>query len=117
MMEERRRLRRVVFPFKLTVLMDGEDIDVFHTENVSIGGIRIISQRRLERNTTVEVTIDLGNNVIRSTGKVAWFMEIKPSDLQQPYLYDIGIEFVGMDATAKAEIEKIVGGLHDRTRA
>ena len=116
-MEERRRLRRVVFPFKVSVLLDGEDIDVFHTENVSIGGIRVISQRRLERNTTVDVVIDTGSKELRSTGKVAWFIEVKPTEKEQPYLYDIGIEFVGMDALDKAELETIIAGLQDRSRA
>ena len=117
MLEERRRLRRVVFPFKVVVLIDGEDIGVFHTENVSVGGIRVLSPRRLERNTPVDVFIDMGDRQIRSSGRVAWFMDVKPSEQQPAYLYDIGIEFVGIDAAAKADLDAVIGGLADRSRA
>jgi hypothetical protein len=117
MLEERRRLRRVVFPFKVSVLIDGEDIGVFHTENVSVGGIRVLSQRRLERNTTVDVVIDLGDRKICSSGRVAWFLDVKPTEQQNTYLYDIGIEFVGIDAAAKADLDGVVGSLQDRSRA
>lgn len=115
MLEERRHQRRIAFPFRVTITVDGKGaIDVFHTENISIGGIRIISQCKLERNTQVDVIVDTGKGIIECHGKVAWFLEIKPAEEYQSILYDMGIEFISMSPADKELLENILNSLQDR---
>lgn len=109
MMEERRRQRRIAYPVKVSIRIEGEGaIEVFHTENISIGGIRIISPKHLDRNTPVDVVLDLGETMIKTSGRVAWFLEIKPSDSQHSTLYDMGIEFVGIAPDDRQIIDQLL---------
>lgn len=115
MLEERRRQRRILFPFKVQIKVDGDELnDVFHTENISTGGLRIISQRKLERNTLVGVYFETNKGPIQCQGKVAWFLEIKPAEANAAMLYDIGVEFISLTSEQKIILESVLGNLRDR---
>jgi c-di-GMP-binding flagellar brake protein YcgR len=115
MLEERRHTRRITYPFKIAVFPSGQDpIDVFRTENISTGGVRIISQHRLDINTQVEVTMHTAAKPITTRGKVVWFLEIKAPRDNKIDLYDIGIEFMSMSAPDRQQLEAILADLKSR---
>jgi len=115
MLEERRQTRRITYPFKITVFPEGHDpIDVFRTENISIGGLRIISQTRLEINSQVDITLNTAGKPIQARGRVAWFLEIKAPRQEQPDLFDIGIEFIGLASADRHILEAILAELKER---
>jgi hypothetical protein len=115
MLEERRHTRRITYPFKIAVFPAGkEPIDVFRTENISTGGIRIISQHRIDINTPVDVTMHTSSKPISTRGKVVWFLEIKAPRHDKIDLYDIGIEFMSMAAPDRQQLEAILADLQSR---
>jgi c-di-GMP-binding flagellar brake protein YcgR len=115
MLEERRQTRRITYPFKITIFPEGRDpIDVFRTENISIGGVRIISQTRLEINTQVDMTLNTDSKPIQAKGRIVWFLEIKAPRQEQADLFDIGIEFIGLTSADRQKLESILAELKER---
>jgi hypothetical protein len=90
----RRKFPRVFFPCLIKV-RDNKDMLLTHTENISVGGVRLVLKKPLDLNTPVNVEVDLMDTGahLRCEGKVVWSEQRKKSELIKPLFYDIGIEF------------------------
>jgi Tfp pilus assembly protein PilZ len=90
----RRKFPRIFFPCLIKV-KNNKDLLLTHTENISVGGVRLILKKTLEFGATVVIEIDLMDTgePLRCQGKVVWSEQRKKSELIKPGFYDIGIEF------------------------
>jgi Tfp pilus assembly protein PilZ len=95
-MKERRRDTRVYEENRVVIEMKGtrddgglEAFDAF-TRDLSLGGVRVLTDRPFEQGIEVTMTITLSKSrqVIRICGKVRWVKEIEPG------LFEAGIEFL-----------------------
>ncbi len=95
-MKERRRDTRVNEENRVVIEMkaarDGEGLETFDafTRDLSLGGVRVLTDRPFEQGIEVTMTITLSKSrqVIRICGKVRWVKEIEPG------LFEAGIEFL-----------------------
>ncbi|PIU41309.1 MAG: hypothetical protein COS99_06330 [Candidatus Omnitrophica bacterium CG07_land_8_20_14_0_80_42_15] len=79
-----------------------------HTENIGIGGICVVLDRKLNSSEEVDLKLMLDNNLpaIECKGKVVW--EVKRELPTKKVLYDIGIEFANIKEDNVSRIEKVV---------
>lgn len=95
-MKERRRDTRINEENRVVIEMkgtrDGEGLETFDafTRDLSLGGVRVLTDRPFEQGIEVTMTITLSRSrqVIRICGQVRWVKEIEPG------LFEAGIEFL-----------------------
>ena len=109
----RRKFPRVKYPCLATVWYEGaeeEDTFLTHTENLGIGGVCIIFNKRLKLFTPIKLEIDLLDmeDHILSEGKVVWVVQCKNVDARKPVAYDIGIEFGQLKESDQQRVSRIV---------
>ncbi len=141
--KERRRFPRAEYPCLITVRKETPPAFsiLTHTENISVGGVRVVIDREIEISTAVDVEIDLQDTLpnVSSTGKVswvrqflsdqdgrtssptlktkifratvAWIKEIPAAQKGKPSHYDTGIQFVTLKDEDRTRIEDIVNRL------
>ncbi|MDD4879019.1 MAG: PilZ domain-containing protein [Candidatus Omnitrophica bacterium] len=80
------------------------------TENISAGGICVILEKGLLKNTPVEVEILLSEDPIpvRCSGKVAWTIRRNEYAKKKPSQFDTGIEFTDITDEDKARLKRII---------
>ncbi|MFA6282460.1 MAG: PilZ domain-containing protein [Candidatus Omnitrophota bacterium] len=93
---EKRKFHRVRCPCKILIHNIPERSITTHTENISAGGIRILTEGKIDTNSAVDIEIKLKEQTITCKGKVVWVV-----DRQSPYkkgiiYHDTGIEFHGI---------------------
>lgn len=77
---------------------------LLYSIDISGGGVKVISNISLKENFTVKVDINLGAKTIRGLqGIIRWN---KPAKI--PGLYELGIEFINIDAKKREEVVKFV---------
>jgi len=105
----RRKFPRVFFPCLIKV-RDSKDLLLTHTENISVGGVRLILKTGLTMGATAHVEIDLMDTgePLCCQGRVVWVEQRKKSELIKPLFYDVGIEFSDVSAQDKKRLEAIV---------
>ena len=106
----RRKFPRVIFPC-LIKIRRSNDVLLTHTENLSIGGVRVILKDGVELNVIVEIEIDLmdtGDHFC-CKGKVVWSQKRKNTDLLKPNFFDIGVQFFDVPEADQKRLDKIVG--------
>lgn len=145
---DRRRFSRVKYPCLITVYKKTipEFSTLTHTENISVGGMRVIIERRIEAMTEVEIEIDLDDtlsNIISKgtvawvkrvlpapqeesapdvkrakviTGTVKWVKEIAPTQQGEPSHYDTGIRFTTLKESDRRRITNVVNNFLGRGR-
>jgi uncharacterized protein (TIGR02266 family) len=109
--DDRRRETRE--PVVLVVDYDGaDDLIGDYTENLSTGGTFIHTERVLEVGTEVQLILSFPGLVhpIPIDGQVRWARAAESQGAES----GIGIEFVRMDAQARAELEKIIEAIARR---
>jgi len=74
------------------------------SKDLSLGGVKIISNRFLPKNDTLKVSINFINTVLDLKAKVAWCNQERMSDR-----YSAGLEFV---ETSKQSKEKLISFLN-----
>ncbi|MBL7085302.1 MAG: PilZ domain-containing protein [Candidatus Omnitrophica bacterium] len=109
-----------------------------HTENIGVGGVRVIVAKRIEPMTEMDLEIDLmdtlptivskgtvkwvkkvppaqegqpsrgGSDVKILKGTIAWVKEIPPTRKGQPLRYDTGIQFIVLKGDDGRRIQNIV---------
>ena len=105
----RRKFPRVIFPC-LIKIRKGKDVQLTHTENLSVGGVRVILKNLVELNALIDVEIDLmdtGEHLCCG-GKVVWSEKRKSSDPVKPNFFDIGVEFVNVLEADQKRLDKII---------
>ncbi len=96
----------------VTLWLGDEEKEIFltHTENVSIAGICLILNQRLERMAEVCLELDLLDlkDHVKCRGKVMWVVECKGKGAGGPFSYDTGIEFLDIGETDRNRIHAII---------
>ena len=135
---DRRQFPRAEYPCLITIrkYVPPEVAILTHTENISIGGVRVIVDHRIDTATEVDLEIDLkdtmpniasrgairwvreiepkampaaqGRNTKVFKGTVSWVEEIPPAKKGLPPRYDTGIQFIALKEDDKRRIEDLV---------
>jgi c-di-GMP-binding flagellar brake protein YcgR len=115
---DRRRFVRVEYPCLITIrkgISTPQSI-LTHTEDISIGGVRVIIRKRLGLMAEVDLELDLMDTLstIRSRAIISWIAET-PSGRQDASLnYDTGIKFIDIEDEYRRRIQKIVNHILSR---
>lgn len=109
----RRRFPRIAFPCLIKIRnSNGKDNAMLsHTENLSIGGARVILKQTVKFGSMIDVEIDLmdADEHLCCIGKVVWSEQRKESEAFKPLFFDIGIEFRDVNAVDRKRLEVVVG--------
>ncbi|MFC1699205.1 PilZ domain-containing protein [Candidatus Omnitrophota bacterium] len=114
----RRKFPRAEYPCLVTIRKNTQPQEAIltHTENISIGGVRIILAKKIGVLTEVDLELDLKDTLatIISKGTICWAQQISVKGAR--YRYDTGVKFLGLKDSDRRRIQKIVARLLDRTR-
>ena len=109
----RRKFPRVAFPclIKIRSSEGKKDAMLCHTENLSVGGARVILKQTVKFGSAIDVEIDLmdAGEHLCCAGKVVWSEQRKETEALKPLFYDIGIEFIKVSAADRKRLEAVVG--------
>jgi len=90
---EKRKFHRVRCPCKILIHNIPERVITTHTENISAGGARVITEEKIEANSAVDLEIKLKEHTIACKGKIVWVVD-RHSPYKKGIVYhDTGIEF------------------------
>ena len=80
------------------------------TENISLGGICVILERGLLKNTPVEVELFLPDSPtpVTCAGKIVWSVRRNEYSKKKPSQFDTGIEFATLVDEDKARLRRII---------
>lgn len=101
---DRRRFPRANYPCKVVVLRsDLRRTFSTHTENISIGGIRVVLSKELPKFCPVQILLYLKDkrSPIECNARIFWAV---PRDAN----FDTGIEFIDIKETDRLRIERVV---------
>ena len=108
----RRKFPRVNYPCLITIHHSHSEPEVMltHTENVGVGGVCVIVKKNFQLFVPVELEIDLMDtgNHIKCPGKIVWSIRRKLTETSKPLFYDLGIEFLGIQAGEHQRLKEIV---------
>ena len=109
----RRKFPRVLFPCLIKIRGDknAKDVLLTHTENLSIGGVRVILKNSVSMGAVIDVEIDLMDTGehLSCKGKVVWSEKRKSTESVKPNFFDIGIEFINVGDGDQKRLDLIVG--------
>jgi len=115
---DRRHFPRAEYPCLITVRKNTlpKQAILTHTENISVGGVRVIIWERIEMMTEVDLEIDLKDTlpIILSKGTINWVEKIPSGEKGKPAHYDTGIQFIGLKDDYRGRVRNIVGHLLNR---
>lgn len=79
------------------------------TENVGVGGVCVIQDKKLDRFTRCKIKLELSDTVeaLECDGKVCWIIP-KSNPIGKTKGYDTGIEFVGLSADQRVRLEEFL---------
>jgi Tfp pilus assembly protein PilZ len=110
---ERRQFSRVTVLCKVIVSY-GERLLMFdtHTENLGVGGMRIIIGEGLIVNAELEVELFLPDRgkMLKCKGRVAWSKEMAPRGIN-PRFFDTGIEFTKIEESDREMLQGTINAL------
>lgn len=108
---ERRTAPRAMFPCRI-MISSPVRLLVSHTENISVGGIRVMLEERLSPFTMVGIELYFDKNKpIKCKGKIAWVKEITNPVERAANMFDTGIKFVDLSEFDKLYIKKLVSSV------
>lgn len=110
--KNRRKFPRIMFPCLVVIrqTQDNHDVILTHTENIGVGGVCVSFKKSLKMFTPIDLELDLldASDPIKCKGKVVWSIHRTGTEVHRPVYYDVGIEFVGIDAHDLARIQTAV---------
>ena len=101
---ERRRFPRANFLCKV-ILRSSQKEFLTHTQNISIGGVRILLFEDLKVKNEVELII-FASRRLEVSGRIIWSLEIDKKEDES--LFDIGIEFLNLEEPDRKFLEELV---------
>jgi Tfp pilus assembly protein PilZ len=108
----RRRFPRVRYETTITVrTKDSSKKITAYTQNISVGGICIVSEEDfgLLRGVSLELDLHDGDaSKVKCAGTVVWVVKKEARGPKENVRYDTGIEFLDIDEKSRARINKIV---------
>ncbi len=109
---DRRIFSRAEYPCLITVRKNTPPTEAIltHTDNISLGGVRVVIAKKIEAMTEVDLEIDLKDTLptIISKGTVAWVKMIPPREGGKLPRYDTGVRFLGLKDEYRRRIQGIV---------
>lgn len=102
--QERRRFPRAMSPifYRSPRLLSPKR----KVSNISLGGVRIYSDERLEKGKRLEIEVFLPNGFsITAITRVVWIDELPPDS---DALYDVGLEFIDLPPHATQELKTVL---------
>ena len=116
---DRRRFPRAEYPCLITIRKHTPSpfSILTHTENISLGGMRVIVGKRIEVMTDVDLEIDLMDTLpnVTSDGTVSWVKEILPAQKGRSPSYEIGIQFITLKDEYRRRIQSIIEHLSSKS--
>jgi hypothetical protein len=102
-MKERRRVKREALAGRVEV---GPDGGFSLTHDISLGGVRILTDRYVPQNADLRLRISLPGTgrSITGTGNVRWFKRY-----EKDVMYETGLEFVNIPAASRKALESYLG--------
>lgn len=110
---EKRQFPRVTVVCKVTVLYGGRTVMLnAHTENLGVGGMRIILGEFLIANAELEIELFLPDKekMFKCKGRIAWSKEMTPKGIN-PRFFDTGIEFTKMEEPDRIILQGTINSL------
>lgn len=83
-----------------------------HTEDISVGGLRVIIGKNLGPMTEVDLELDLMDTLptVLSRATISWVKEVSYRQKGKPQ-YDTGIQFLGLKDEYRRRVQNIVDHL------
>jgi len=83
------------------------------TEDMSMGGVRVILEKELLRNAPVELELSLPDDLppAKCTGKIMWSTKRDKYAKQKASQFDTGIEFVEVSDRDRSRMKRIIDEL------
>ena len=107
----RRQFARAQYPCLLILRKDSpEDSVLSHTEDVSVGGMRVIISKKLEPEQEITIEVDLKDTLpnVKTKAVVNWCKQAEVSKKAAKQRYDIGLRFVSLADSDRHRIQRIV---------
>jgi len=77
-----------------------------HVSNLSLGGVRIYSDERLNIGQELELEFFLPSEAtIEARARVVWIKELPPGEQG---VYDVGLEFLALSDKARKELSQVL---------
>lgn len=109
---DRRKFVRAEYPCLITVRKNTPPPQsvLTHTEDIGVGGVRVIIRKQIEIMREVDLELDLKDTMptVLSKGVIAWAKEIPLARKGESLHYDIGIRFLALKNEDRRRIETIV---------
>ncbi len=109
---DRRIFPRAHYPCLITIRKNfpPPQATLTNTEDISVGGVRIIIGKRIELMTEIDLEIDLKDTLptIILRGTVSWVKEAPPGRKGKPPRYDTGIKFITLKNEYRRRIQHVV---------
>ena len=108
-MQERRETKRI--RTALFVRFDVSDDEQLHggsfTQDVSMGGARLLSPLRLKENMRLDLNIDIPNDpdMAQAEGHVRWVCPEPMTDENGNSMFPVGVEFTYLDRQDRAYLK------------
>jgi c-di-GMP-binding flagellar brake protein YcgR len=112
----RRRFLRADFPYTIHIYSSGGKPISTYTDDISSGGVRVVTQERLNDSDIVDLKIYVGENFLRCKGKIAWVREKVNSVLDGVKFFNAGIEFVNLSKEESDIIQLCVEALEKKRK-
>lgn len=118
---DRRRFVRARYPCLITLRTKTTPAEAIltHTEDISVGGVRVIISKKIEAMVEVDLQIDLmdTNPAVASKGMVVRSERIPFAQRSQSPRYDTSIKFLSFaEEEGRRRIAQIVGRLSDKLK-
>ncbi|MBU1121986.1 MAG: PilZ domain-containing protein [Candidatus Omnitrophica bacterium] len=105
---ERRKYVRIKFPCKIFIFTPTQHIISTHTENISMGGIKLAIEEKLKISSLIDLEIYVYDETIVCKGKVTWGTKKESRCHKGVYYYDIGVDFHDISDKDKKIIRRLI---------
>ena len=90
---EKRKFIRANFPCKILIYTPQKHTIVSHTENIGVGGIRVVIDENLSISSFVGLEVLINEARIICKGRIVWVVEKSGPKNSESNIWDTGIEF------------------------
>lgn len=115
---DRRQFARAEYPCLITIRKNTHPPEAVltHTQDIGVGGVRVIISKELERMVEVDLEIDLMDTLsnVMCRGIVVRCSEIPTTKHDMPVRYDTGVHFLGLKNDDMHRIDKIVKNIIEK---
>jgi len=107
---EKRRFVRANVPCKIIIYTPAEYAITTCTKNIGAGGVRVVINEKLDIFSSVNLELYLAERVITSKARIVWVLDKPAEAIDEPDMYDTGIEFCEI----APEDRKVIGDFVDK---